>query len=312
MWVAVIGVVGAIVAAAVGAVIAAWATLRARRKQDGVISVFDVTVMDAETVLAERDADAHVLGELVPERPVLDIVVRNGGDLDGVVRRVQVDVEGLLHIPPIDLPFVLVLPGATITEPLPAQQRSMGPSAAYAANFPLREGSYRHSVNQLIPAGTADRFVVSLVAAEAERGRDFYGVSLTLDCGRSKKGRATTAWESVRVLAYGPPAWESPDEIRERLSRMADRVRELAPSGGDSVGVLFNSTVHPARTAMDDYVTVYENKLKVLAAALGECQKYAADETRIRTWLTELERATEEIEPLRHHATALRASGGHP
>ncbi|MGW6402833.1 hypothetical protein [Streptomyces sp. NPDC055134] len=41
-------------AAAVGAVIAAWATLRARRKQDGVISVFDVTVMDAETVLAER------------------------------------------------------------------------------------------------------------------------------------------------------------------------------------------------------------------------------------------------------------------
>jgi hypothetical protein len=76
--------------------------------------------------------------------------------------------------------------------------------------------------------------------------------------------------------------------------------------------VLFNSTVHTARTATDDYITVYENKLKVLAAALGECLKCAADETRIRTWLTELERATDEIGPLRRHATALRASAGHP
>jgi hypothetical protein len=312
MLVAVMGAVAGIVAAAVGAVIAAWATLRARRKQDGAISFVDVTVKDAETVLAEPDADVRVLGELVPQRPVLDIAVRNDGDLDGIVRRVQVDVEGLLHVPPIEPPVVLVLPGATITAPLPAQQRSMGPSAAYAVNFPLREGSYRHSVSQLIPAGTVDRFAVSLVATEAERGRDFYGVSLSLDCGRTKRGRASAAWESVRVLAYGPPAWESSDEIRERLSRTADRVRELAPSGGESVGVLFNSTVHPARTAMDDYITVYENKLKVLTAALGECLKYAADDTRIRTWLTELERATEEIEPLRHHATALRASGGHP
>lgn len=150
------------------------------------------------------------------------------------------------------------------------------------------------------------------MATEAERGRDFYGVSLSLDCGRTKRGRASETWDAVRVLAYGPPAWESPDEIRERLTRMADRVRELAPSGGESVGVLFNSTVHPARTAMDDYLTVYENKLKVLSTALGECLKHAADDTRTRTWLTELERATEEIEPLRHHAAALRASGGHP
>lgn len=312
MLIAVMGAAGGIVAAAVGAVIAAWATLRARRKQDGAIRFVDVTVKDAESLLAEPDADVRVLGELVPERPVLDIAVCNEGDLDGIVRRVRVDVEGLLHVPPIEPPFVLVLPGATITAPCRPQQRRMGPSAAYAVNFPLREGSYRHSVSQLIPAGAVDRFAVSLMATEAERGRDFYGVSLSLDCGRTKRGRTSETWDAVRVLAYGPPAWESPDEIRERLTRMADRVRELAPSGGESVGVLFNSTVHPARTAMDDYLTVYENKLKVLSTAIGECLKHAADDTRTRTWLTELERATEEIEPLRHHAAALRASGGHP
>ncbi|MFE4675003.1 MULTISPECIES: hypothetical protein [unclassified Streptomyces] len=154
MLIAVMEAAGGIMAAAVGAVIAAWATLRARRKQDGAISFVDVTVKDAESLLAEpdADADARVLGELVPERPVLDIAVYNEGDLDGIVRRVQVDVRGLLHVPPIEPPFVLVLPGVTITAPLPAQQRRTGPSAAYAVNFPLREGSYRQSVSQLIPA----------------------------------------------------------------------------------------------------------------------------------------------------------------
>lgn len=117
MLIAVMGAAGGIVAAAVGAVIAAWATLRARRKQDGAIRFVDVTVKDAESLLAEPDADVRVLGELVPERPVLDIAVCNEGDLDGIVRRVRVDVEGLLHVPPIEPPFVLVLPGATITAP---------------------------------------------------------------------------------------------------------------------------------------------------------------------------------------------------
>ncbi|MFD0512876.1 hypothetical protein [Streptomyces aureus] len=101
MLIAVMEAAGGIMAAAVGAVIAAWATLRARRKQDGAISFVDVTVKDAESLLAEpdADADARVLGELVPERPVLDIAVYNEGDLDGIVRRVQVDVRGLLQVP---------------------------------------------------------------------------------------------------------------------------------------------------------------------------------------------------------------------
>ncbi|MBT2524030.1 hypothetical protein J7E91_00940 [Streptomyces sp. ISL-99] len=49
-----------------------------------------------------------------------------------------------------------------------------------------------------------------------------------------------------------------------------------------------------------------------LAAALTTCLKHAADETRIRGWIAELESAVLGIEDLRRRAAALRASGRHP
>jgi hypothetical protein len=171
--------------------------------------------------------------------------------------------------------------------------------------------SYR-TINQAVAAGNVDRFVVSLVTQEAEIGKNFYQVSLSLDCGRIRKGRRQATSEPITVLAYGPPSWESPDVIKERLSQIADRVRELAPEGAEEVGVLFNSVVHPIRTGMEDYVAFYETKLQILAAALRKCLNHAADETRIRGWLAELEIAVVEVKDLLRHAADLRASGRHP
>ena len=312
MWVAVVGAVAAVLAAVLAAVVAAWATLRARRKPGGVISLVDVSVTDAEAIRAEPGADAHVLGELVPDRPVLDIAVRNDGERTAIVRRLHLELEGFLYVPALDPPVVLPFPGAAITGTLPAQERRLGPSGSYAVNFPLREGSYARTVNQAVAAGDVDRFVVALVAGEAERGKDFYGVRLTLDCGRTRKrGKRPETSEPLRVLAYGPPAWESPDTIKERLSQIADRVREVIPEGGDEAGVLFNAAVHPVRTGMEDYIAFYEAKLQILTTALRECLKHAADETRIRGWLADLETAAAEVENLHHHAADLRATGRH-
>jgi len=291
MLFAVIGGIAAIVAAA----IPAWAMLRARRKQDGVIDLVGVSVTEAEVVLAEPGVDAHVLGEIVPDRPVLDIVVCNDGDRTAFVRRIHLELEGLLSVPAMDPPVVLSLPGAAITDPLPARERRLGPSGSYAVNFPLQEGCYAHTVNQVVGAGEMDRFVVSLVAQEAERGKDFYQVTLSLDYGRTRKGRRRATSEPIWVLAYGPPSWESPDVIKERLSQLADDARELAPEGGEEVGVLFNSVVYPIRTGLEDYVAFYKTKLQMLAAALGKCLRHAADKTRIRGWLAELDSAADEV-----------------
>jgi hypothetical protein len=307
-----LGAVIAGIATIVAAAIVAWATLRPRRQLGGVISLEDVSVSEAETVLAEPGVDAHVLGATVPGRPVLDVAVRNDGDRTGFVRRMHLELQGLLYVPAIDPPIVLPCPGVAITGPLPARERRLGPSGSYEVNFPLQEGCYAHTVNQAVAAGDVDRFVVSLVAREAEWGKDFYQVTLSLDCGRTRKGRRRVTSEPIWVLAYGPPSWERPDVIKERLSQIADRVRELAPGGGEEVGVLFNSVVYPIRTGMEDYVAFYETKLQILAAALRKCLTHAADETRIRGWLAELERNAADVEDLLRHAADLRASGRHP
>ncbi|MGW1097195.1 hypothetical protein ACWD5W_15580 [Streptomyces sp. NPDC002455] len=300
------------IATVLTAVIAAWATLRARRKRGGEVTLVDVSVGEGEAVLAEPGADVQLLGEVVPDRPVLDIAVRNDGDRKGFVRRVHVELKGLLYIPALDPPAVLRLPGAPVNSRIRAQERRLGPSGSYAVDFPLAEGSYSRTVNQEVDAGDVDRFVLSLVSREAEQGKDFYQVRLTLDGGRAGRARKRVTSDPITVLAYGPPSWESPEVIKERLSSIADRVREEAPEGSAEVTVLFNAIVHPNATGMEDYVAFYEDKLKVLAAALQECLKHAADETCIRRWLDELERDLIRVEQLRLYAAELRASGRHP
>ncbi|WP_405664136.1 hypothetical protein OG379_18380 [Streptomyces sp. NBC_01166] len=299
------------IAAVITAVIAAWATLRARRKRGGEVTLVDVSVGEGEAVLAEPGADAHLLGEVVPDRPVLDIAVRNDGDRKGLVRRIHVELKGLLHVPDIDPPSVVGLPWP-VNGRTRAQERRLGPSGSYAVDFPLTEGSYNRSVSQEIDPGDVDRFVISLVSREAARGKDFYQVRLLLDGGRTRRARERVTSEPMTVLAYGPPSWESPAVIEERLSEIADKVREEAPQGSAEAAVFFNAVFHPHATGMEDYVTFYEEKLKVLTAALRACLKHASDGTRIRGWLDELERDLTGVERLRGHAAELRASGRHP
>nr|PPQ58316.1 hypothetical protein C5F59_17770 [Streptomyces sp. QL37] len=299
-------------AAVLAATIAAWATLRARRKRGGEVALDGVSVGEGDAVLAEPGAEVHLLSEVVPDRPVLDIAVRNDGDRKGFVRRIHVELKGLLYIPGIDPPSVLRLPGAPITVRTEVRERRLGPSGSYAVNFPLMEGSYSRTVNQVIDPDDVDRFVLPLVATDAERGKDFYEVRLLLDGGRTRRARKRAVSEPMTVLAYGPPSWEDPEVIKDRLSGIADRVREEAPQGSTEVAVLFNAAFHPNATAMEDYVTFYESKLKVMAAALRACLKHATDQTRIRGWIDALERDLIAVEQLRGHAAELRASGRHP
>lgn len=310
MLVAVIAAVAAVSAAA----IAAWATLRARRRLDGRVRLVDVMVTDASAVLADPEAGAGVRDELVPDRPVLDIAVHNDGGQSCLVRRLTMEVEGLVHVPALDMPLVLDLPGTSLTEPLPVQERRLGPSGSYHFGFPLREGRHTRGVNQQVAAGDSDRFLVCLVALEAVRGQDFYRVTLSLDCGRTmrgKKGRPIT-WDPLVVAAHGLPDWETPEVIRDRLSHIVDRAQELAQGGGDDVCVVFNATAHPLRTALADYVAFYEAKLKVLEAVLKQCRDHAADRMPVETRLTALEATLGEVQGLYEHANALRSSAGQP
>ncbi|WP_030914034.1 hypothetical protein [Streptomyces sp. NRRL B-24720] len=304
----IVSVVGGL-AAVVAAAIAAWATLRARRKLDGEVSCLDVRVNESEAILAEQGADVHLLSELIPDRPALDITVSNDGDRKLLVRRIRVELKGLLHVPPVDPPTVLRLPGARMGGVL---ERRLGPSGSYALNFPLQQGSYGKTVNHLIDPGDSDRFIMSLVATEAEQGMDFYQVRLLIEGGRTRKARNRAASEPMMVLAYGPPSWESPIVIKERLSQIADTVREQAPQGSAELSVFFNSALHPNATGMEDYVAFYETKLEILTDSLQACLKHAADETHIWGWLNKLKRDLAEVEQLRRHAADLRASGRHP
>ncbi|MEU8832359.1 hypothetical protein [Streptomyces sp900116325] len=304
----IVSVVGGL-AAVIAAAIAAWATLRARRKRDGEVSRLDVRVNESEAILAEQGADVHLLSELVPDRPALDITVSNDGDRKLLVRRIRVELKGVLHVPPVDPPTVLRLPGARMGA---VMERRLGPSGSYAVDFPLQKGSYGKTVNQLIDPGDADRFIMSLVATEAERGADFYQVRLLIEGGRTRRARNRAASEPLMVLAYGPPSWESPIVIKECLSQIADSVREQAPQGSAELSVFFNSALHPNATGMEDYVAFYETKLEILTDSLRACLEYATDEKRIRGWLDELARDLAEVEQLRRHAAELRASGRHP
>ncbi|MEV7197087.1 hypothetical protein AB0N81_35565 [Streptomyces sp. NPDC093510] len=309
MMIAVIAAVAAVAAAA----IAAWATLRARRKPAGRLRV-DVMVTDASAVLTDQEAGVRVLDELVPDRPVLDVAVHNDGGQSCLVRRLSLEVEGLVHVPALDPPLVVDLPGGPLTEPLPVRERRLGPSGSYRFGFPLREGHHARGVSQQVAAGEDDRFLVCLVAQEAVRGQDFYRVTLSLDCGRTRRGRKRqpVTWGPLVVAAHGLPDFETPEAVRERLNRITDRARELAPGGGDGVCVIFNAMAHPLRTAMEDYVALYEAKLKLLEAVLGQCREHMTDRTPVETRLTAIGTALSEVQGLYGHAATLRASAGHP
>jgi hypothetical protein len=299
------------IAAIAAAAIPAWAALRARKKQDGVIDLVGVSVTEAEALLAEPGVDTNVLSEIVPDHPVFDIAVCNNGDRTAFARRIHLQLKEPINVPALDPPCVFRSEHAITSRGRIVAWRR-GPSDGYAINFPLQEGSYARTINQAVGAGDVDRFVVSLVAREAERGKDFCQVSISLDYGRTRKGRRQAMSEPIWVLAYGPPSWESPDVIKERLSQLADRVRELAPEDAENVGVRFNSVIFPIRTGMEDYVAVYETKLQILATLLGKCLRHATDETRIRGWLAELDSALSDVTGLLRHAANLRASGRHP
>ncbi|GGL26729.1 hypothetical protein GCM10010095_09740 [Streptomyces anthocyanicus] len=298
-------------ATVVAAVVAAWAALRARRKLDGDVSIFDVWVCEGADLLAEPETDVQLLNAIVPDRPLLDIAVRNDGDRKGLVRRLKVELKGALYVPPIDSPSVVRMP-VPVSEPGVMSERRIGPSGSYAINFPLLEGSYGKTVNLEIDPGDVDRFALSLVAKDAARGREFYQVRLFLEGGKGRKVGRQTMSEPMMVPAYGPPSWESPAEIKEYISQIANRVRELAPQGLAEVAVIFNGSFYPHAIGMEEYVSFYENKLKVLATALRACLKHSAHEDRIRGWIDEVERDLTETEQLRRHAADLRATGRHP
>jgi hypothetical protein len=152
------------IAALAAAAIAAWATLRARRQKDGVIGLVDVSVTEAEAVLAEPGADAHVLSAIVPKRPVLDIAVRNDGDRTEFVRRMHLELKGLLSIPAIDPPVVLPFPRA-ITGPLPAKERRLEPSGSYAVNFPLLVEALLERMPRHAAPPFGERLGIAVVAA---------------------------------------------------------------------------------------------------------------------------------------------------
>jgi hypothetical protein len=299
-------------AAIVAAVISVWGMLKAHRKQDGVIDLVDIWVTEAEAVLAEPGVDINELSEVVPDRPVFDIALRNSGDRTAFARRMHLQLSESLRVGELERPEILLSPEFPITEPMEIRAYRLGPTGSYAINLPLEEGCYAHTVNQAVGAGDVDRFVVSLVAQEAERGTDFCQVTLSLDYGRTKKAKGRVTSEPMWVLAYGPPSWERPNVIKQRLSQLADDVRARAPEGGENVGVCFDSHIYPIRTDMENYVAVYETKLQILAALLGRCLGHAADGTRIRGWLAELDIALGEVNDLLRHAADLRASGRHP
>jgi hypothetical protein len=199
-------VLAAVVGGLLGAALAAWSSRRTQRIEDKAIRLVDVSMTEADTVLAEPGVDAQYMVAIVPEHPVLDITLRNDGHQTALVRRLYLELKGPSFVPAIDdLPPV---PAAS-TAPLPVQEPRQPPSFSYAVNFPLREGRYAHTVNQALAPGEVDRFVVSLVAQEqAEQGNDFYfyQVTLSLDYGRTRRGtRRRAVSEPLTVLASGRP-----------------------------------------------------------------------------------------------------------
>ncbi|MEV4823261.1 hypothetical protein [Micromonospora sp. NPDC049274] len=134
------------------AAVAAWATLRAQRRRAEVISLVDVLVSDAEVIQAEPNTDTHLVGTIEPDRPVLDVLVRNDGDRPGLLRRIHLDVQGTLRVPTIDPPLVVRFPGGTVTGGEQVMERRLGPSASYAVDFPLQKGRYSSPIRQEIPA----------------------------------------------------------------------------------------------------------------------------------------------------------------
>jgi hypothetical protein len=235
-------VLGAVIAGIVGVAIVRRRALRARRQEGEVIRLVDVSVTEAEAVLTEPGVDAHVLGEIVPERPVLDITLCNDGDRIAFVRRMYLELKGPIPAPATDPPDVHPSPGAAIAGPLPAGERQP-PSDSYAINFPLQEGYYARMVNQVLAADEVDRFVVSLVAQEeTEQGKDFLlpgdPVAGLRHDQRQKAGHVRTH-HSPGV----PPSRESPDVIKQRLSQIADLMSRSWC--GDASGAL----PHPNGTA---------------------------------------------------------------
>jgi hypothetical protein len=202
---------GAVIGAIVGVAIARRGALGARGKEGEVLRLVDVSVTEAEAVLAEPGVDAQYMGAIVPERPVLDITLRNDGHRTEAVVRLELELEGPFRVPALDdlPPAVRPIPGAAITGPLPGQEPRQPPSFSYAVNFPLREGRYAHMVRQALAPGEVDRFVVSLVAQEqAEQGKgcSFYQVTLSLDYGRARNGsRRRVVSEPITVLASHHP-----------------------------------------------------------------------------------------------------------
>jgi hypothetical protein len=211
-------VLAAVVGGLLGAALAAWSSRRTQRIEDKAIRLVDVSMTEADAVLAEPGVDAQYMGAIVPERPVLDITLRNDGHRTAFVRRLYLELKGPSFVPAIDdlPPAVRPVPAAS-TGPLPVQEPRQPPSFSYAVNFPLRAGCYGHMVNQALAPGEVDRFVVSLVArpdwvrdaqGQAEQGNDFYfyQVTLSLDYGRTRRGtRRRVVSEPLTVLASGRP-----------------------------------------------------------------------------------------------------------
>jgi len=211
-------VLAAVVGGLLGAALAAWSLRRTQRIEDKAIRLVDVSVTEADAILAEPGVDAQYMVAIVPEHPVLDITLRNDGHRTAFVRRLYLELKGPSFVPAIDdLPPV---PAAS-TATLPVQEPRQPPSFSYAVNFPLRAGCYGHMVNQALAPGEVDRFVVSLVPRpdwvhdaqeHAEQGNDFYfyQVTLSLDYGRTRRGsRRRVGSEPLTVLASAHPGTTS-------------------------------------------------------------------------------------------------------
>ncbi|WP_186001602.1 hypothetical protein, partial [Streptomyces sp. IB201691-2A2] len=171
MSVAVVGVVGGILAAVIGS----WAVLRARHPLKAQLELVDVSVVSTQRTGSRYSDWREGRYEEHIYVAVLDVKVRNTGGQVAVLKRFHVHIEQAEASGPASARLYSALePSGTYSVLLP------DPGAvAHEASFtqPRREKEISHAV----PPGDADRFEIQLMMSIPKRQRYRYRVRLVLD-----------------------------------------------------------------------------------------------------------------------------------